>query len=181
MTLNQSQSPPGSYFELSDRLGSSQQSGRALRGAPLMSVTLEGSQSCLLAMSFVFRWLYTPGRGATIPNNCPVRIRKRKSWGALWATLGHLSNPLKSYGSNWPWGDCALCPDLIVLRQRVKEREMYGWSLESSDGPSEARWPILSRLSLSEETPVRTHLFSGWFIRLLGQWKPSPGCCCCLI
>lgn len=86
-------------------------------------------------------------------------------------TLCHSAIPLKSYGSTWPWGDRALGHNLIVLRQRVKEKDRSEWSLESSEGPSKSTQPILANLSRSEGTPVRTCISSSWLIRLWGQQK----------
>lgn len=154
-----------------------------------MPITLkelsEDSRSCLLVMSFVFRSLYTPGRGATIQNNHSLRVKRRKSWEALRVTLCHSVIPLKSDRSTWPCGSCALCHNLIGPRQRLKGRDKHEWSLESSEGSSEALalWPISSNPCLSEETPVSMCLLSSWLIGFWGQQEISglavavqPGC-----
>lgn len=143
----------------------------------LMPVMLEelreDSRSCLPVMSFVFRWLYTPGRGATIQNNHSLRVKRRKSWEALQVTLRHSVIPLKSNRGTWPCGCYAMGHSLTGLTQRLKGWDKSEWSLESLDGSSEALalWSVLSNPSLSEETPVSTYLLSSWLTERWGQQK----------
>jgi hypothetical protein len=131
----------------------------------------EGSQSCLLAMSFVFRWLYIPGRGATIQTIAPRGWGERK----VRKTLCHSVTPLRFYKSTWPCGACTLCHNptvLIAPGSRLKARDTYEGTWNLQMGHQSLPDPAFPSL-LQRRNPGK-YMLSTWFILLTLRFTAIP-------